>query len=69
MARKTKANRVIGIASDSMRDWQAEDDLRTLQGAAAVKKDKKRYAKAIALAKDKLQAIAAIAGSDNDGDE
>jgi hypothetical protein len=42
------------------RNWQAEDDMRTLMAAAKIKADKKRYAAAKAEAKRQLAAITAV---------
>ena len=57
---KTKANRVVGIAPSIDRDWQAEDDLRTLTRAEEIKADPKRMKAAQMLAKEKLAELAAI---------
>lgn len=40
--------------------WQAQDDLRMLTQAAEIKKDKARYARALAMAREQLKALQAI---------
>ena len=60
MASKSKSNRIVGVMPASERDWQAEDDLRTLQRAIEIEKDPKRYAAAKKLAKEKLAEIKEI---------
>lgn len=42
------------LMASSERDWQAEDDMRTLMRAKAIERDPKRLAKARAAAKRKL---------------
>jgi hypothetical protein len=52
--------------------WRAEDDLRTLLAATAIKKDKARYVAALRIAKeqrDNLKSVASEALDDEDGDE
>jgi hypothetical protein len=44
-------------------DWQVEEDLRTIQRANEIKADPKRMALVKAMAKTKLEEIAAIAGA------
>ena len=44
--------------------WQVEDDLRTLCRAEEIKKDPKRYAKAKAMAKEKMMEHASIANEE-----
>lgn len=44
--------------------WRIEDDLRTLTQAAEIRRDKKRFADAKAMAKDKLAAIKSITGGE-----
>lgn len=47
------------------KDWQAEDDMRTLARAEEIRKDPKRLKAALAKAKEKiaeLDALAAVAG-------
>lgn len=61
MAKKSKANRVVGIMPATERKWQAEDDLRTLVRAAEIRKDPKRFKAAQAAAKEQLASIAAVA--------
>lgn len=40
--------------------YQAEDDLRTLIRAGEIKKDKKRYARAMREAKNQMQALESV---------
>jgi hypothetical protein len=61
---KRKRSAVAGIATGVPQDWQAESDLRTLIDACEIRKDKKRYAAAQALAKDKLTEMAKVAGGE-----
>jgi len=44
------------------RDWEGEEDLRTLQRAAEIKNDPARLKRAQDLAKEKLQEMAQVAG-------
>ena len=44
------------------REWEAEDDLRTLQRAMEIKNDPARLKRAQELAKEKLQEMAQVAG-------
>lgn len=60
MAKKTSRMRDVAVGPD--RNWQAESDLRTLLDACAIRKDKKRYAAAQAVAKAKLTEMAVVAG-------
>ena len=41
--------------------WQAEEDLRCLTRCAQLKKDKPRYARAVALAREQAAALQAVA--------
>lgn len=41
--------------------WQAEEDLRCLTRCAQIKKDKPRYARAVALAREQAAALQAVA--------
>lgn len=59
-----KRRAVAGISIGQDQKWQAESDLRTLTDACAIRKDKKRYAAAQALAKTKLVEMAKVAGDD-----
>lgn len=43
--------------------WQAEDDLRCLTRCAELKKDKARYARALALAREQVAALDAVTQS------
>lgn len=45
-------------SAPSMDEWQVEDDLRTLSRAEEIKADPKRYKAALAMAKEKIQALA-----------
>jgi len=65
MASKGKAPSMVAMDMK----WRTEDDLRCLQQAAEIRKDKKRMAAARALAKEKLAAIKGIADTDKDGDK
>lgn len=60
MAKKTRANAIMGISPATERDWQTEDDLRTLQRAREIEKDPKRLKRVQDLAKEKLQEMAEI---------
>lgn len=40
--------------------WQAEEDLRCLTRCAQIKKDKARYARALALAREQVAALDAV---------
>lgn len=64
MATKRKST---AIAGQTMADWQAEDDMRTLARAAEIRKDPKRLAAAQKLAQQKLLELAQVAG-DTDAD-
>lgn len=46
-------------ASKSEREWQAEDDVRTLTRASEIRKDKARFARAKAKAQEQLKALQA----------
>lgn len=60
-------NRTIGIEID--KDWEADDAMRTLMRACEIRKDKKLMAKVKAMATQRLQEVAAIAGaSEGDSD-
>ena len=54
-----KAKNAIGME----RDWEAEDDLRTLQRAQEIKADPARWKRAKELAKKRLEEIAQVAGA------
>lgn len=45
------------------REWQAEDDLRTLVRAAEIKKDKARAARALALAKKQMAELKKVSSA------
>ena len=49
-------------AADIAREnkWQAEEDLRCLTRCAQIKKDKPRYARALALAREQVAALQAV---------
>ena len=60
-------NRTIGIEID--KDWEADDAMRALMRACEIRKDKKLMARVKALATERLQEVAAIAGaSEGDSD-
>lgn len=40
--------------------WQAEDDVRTLIRAGEIKKDKKRLARALKMAKEQMASLQAV---------
>ncbi len=63
---KKRRTKMYGMAVGSDRNWQAESDLRTLLDACEIRKDKKRYAAAQAVAKDKLTEMAKVAGGEAD---
>jgi len=56
MAKKSMASAVPAID----KNWQAEDDLRTLVRACEIRKDGKRHAAAKALAKQQLAELKKI---------
>ena len=60
---KRKSSRVMGIAPAGERDWQAESDLDTLMRAREIRADKKRFATAQRVAKERLASIASVAGA------
>lgn len=60
MAKKTKANAVVGMMSAKERDWQAEGDCDTLMRAIEIRRDPKRLKKAIAIAKERLSQAQAV---------
>jgi hypothetical protein len=43
--------------------WQAEEDLRCLTRCVQIKKDKPRYARAVALAREQAAALHAVAST------
>lgn len=49
--------------------WRAESDLETLMRAAEIKKDKKRHKAATDLARERMQATAAVAASGSGTDD
>jgi hypothetical protein len=57
MASKSKANRVMGIAPATERDWQAEGDCDTLMRACEIKKDPKRLKAAQRVAKERMKQL------------
>lgn len=59
-----KYNSIKGMAPFEDSKWRAESDLRTLIEAAEIRKDKKRFAAAQACAKEKLAAMAGVAGAE-----
>lgn len=65
MASKNRSRAgMIGLMKDGPDKWQIESDLETLIRAKAICKDKKRYAKCVALAKEKSTGLAAVAGGE-----
>jgi hypothetical protein len=46
--------------------WRVESDLSTLMEAEKIKADPKRFARAQALAKEKMMAVAKVASDDAD---
>ena len=56
---KSKAGNVIAISDDDR--WKVERDLEYLMEAEKIKADPKRLAKAQALAKEKMMAVAKVA--------
>jgi len=60
MAKKAKANRVVGVAAQSERDWQAEGDCDTLMRAIEIRKDPRRLKAAIRIAKERLSQAQAV---------
>lgn len=63
---KRKSNRVVGITAAMEHDWKAEADLSTLLEARKIKRDKKRFAAAQAVARQRMEDAAAISASDGD---
>lgn len=51
------------------RDYQAEDDVRTLARAEEIKADKKRFAAAQTCAKRKIEEMENIFGEDDESDD
>jgi len=67
MKKKSTSEIMGGIqAAKSEREYQAEDDLRTLQRAIEVKNDPARYKRAREMARKKLAELAAISVADNE---
>lgn len=64
-----KKRRTIGMAATVDRNWQAESDLRTLLDACKIRKDKKRFAAAQAVAKQQLLEVAAVASENETAKE
>ena len=58
MAKKDKA--VVSLSDDEK--WRVQSDLETLMRAKGIQKDEKRMAKVRALAKEKLEEVAAVMG-------
>jgi hypothetical protein len=57
-----KSKAMTMVAGD---DWRAEEDLRVLMLAKAIRKDKKRLDKVRTLAQGKLAELANVAGDDD----
>ena len=61
----------LGIAGKTMKMskeeqvWRAEDDLRALMEAKKIKGDKTRYARAVALGRERLDGLMKIVGDDD----
>jgi hypothetical protein len=66
MAKKKKSSPDVAVGMD--KDWQAEDDLRTLVRAGEIKDDKKRYNAAMKMAREKVSEMQEIAGGDVEND-
>lgn len=60
MAKKSKANRVIGITAETERDWRAEGDCDTLMRAIEIRNDPKRLKTALKVAKERLAQTQAV---------
>lgn len=60
MAKKTKANAVVGMMPQKERDWQAEGDTDTLMRAIEIRRDPKRLKAAIRIAKERLSQAQAV---------
>jgi len=60
MAKKAKANRVMGIAPQTDRDWQAESDCDTLMRAIEIRKDPKRLKAAHRIAKERMAQMESV---------
>ena len=58
----TKTNKVSASMAMREREWEAEEDLRTLQRAVEINNDPARLKRAQDLAKEKLQEMAQVAG-------
>ena len=70
MATKKKASNSPTVTdSVGMDDWKAESDMRTLLQAAEIKADKKRYAAARKIAKEKLEEMETEFGEDDEKDD
>ena len=54
------ANKTSGIAME--KDWQAEDDMRTLARAEEIRKDPKRLKAALTKAKEKIDELQHLQG-------
>lgn len=54
---KSKSNRIAGVMAASERDFQAEDDVRTLMRAREIRQDPKRLKRAQEHAKEQLAAL------------
>lgn len=56
----------MAVALQDDERWRVESDLNTLIEAEKIKADSKRFAKAQALAKEKMMAVAKVASDDAD---
>lgn len=65
---KPTNNVKVNVMMKSEKDWQAEDDLRTLMEAKKIKADKTRYMAAIAKGRERLDGLMKLV-SDDDADE
>jgi len=64
MAKKAKANRLVGIAAESERDYRAEGDCDTLMRAIEIRKDSKRLKAALKIAKERVAQAQAVVAKD-----
>jgi len=61
---KKKAKNYGTEAPSMDRDWRTEDDLRTMQRACEIRKDKMRYARVRRMAKEKLAELKKISSGE-----
>jgi hypothetical protein len=60
---KGKSSRAVGIGAYDEAKWRAEHDMNTLLEAKKIENDPKRFAAAKACAREKLEAVASVAGA------